>query len=257
VSGQITLLTSWEEKESALPGGGTLVQFSPGGEPHLAAILGAVVERWNDVLERPRPTEETLTALVGQKVTVVDHGENMLGGGVLGCCEGRLFQNSGGAFGIVPKGKRTKGLRVRPEKTLDVLDGWAAADAAEMVRRVRDGLPTLRPLTQERLLELPSSSNECSLAVFGRWSLEETQHDALYLVTNYLRGDDIIEGLLLIRPSVGFSETGSCWGRDLLRMGGEVVGYSPISIGEAIGLTDLPFEDAYERVLGNCVGAAA
>jgi hypothetical protein len=33
------------------------------------------------------------------------------------------------------------------------------------------------------------------------------------------------------------------------------VGYEPITFGEGIALCDLPFDAAYERLLGNCVAA--
>jgi hypothetical protein len=86
---------------------------------------------------------------------------------------------------------------------------------------------------------------------------DSTATDALYLVSNYLREDDIIEGVLLIREEHGFSEHGSIWGRQLLGGNfGEVVGYQPISFAEGLALCELPFDAAYERLLGNCVAVA-
>lgn len=247
----VTLLTSWEERREELTGGMYAVRISS-GEPHTRAIFAAVIDRYGEVTKRPRPTVEELEQFIDAKVTLVQHGENFIGGGVLAAEEGRLFKTSSGVLGILPKGKRSKGLRVKPDNVLDLIPGWAADEAAKLVGQVREHMPTLRPLTQERLLELPSNSDTISLCVFGEHHLPDSrQADALWLIRNYLRGDDIVEGVLLCRPEHGVSENGSIWGRQLLGSNvGEVGGFSPITFAEAIELCDADFDEAYAQIMG-------
>lgn len=257
MSGSTVLLTSWEERQER--GEGVTWTVISSGEPHTRAIFDAVVDRYNAVCERARPTVEEIEARIGEKVTLIQHGENMIGGGILAAEEGKLFRGTGGSIGILPKGKRTKGLRVRPEKVLDLLPGWEAEEAAKLVGQARDHFPTLAPLTQERLDALPPRSDTLSLCVFGSYRMpDSTATDALYLVSNYMREDDIIEGVLLIRPEHGYSESGSILGQQLVRGNfGEVVGYEPISFAEALKLTDLDFDEAYEQALGRVTGVIA
>ena len=257
-----TLLTSWEDQpvEEDLGDGFTVTRLTlSAGDPHTMAIFDAVVDRYNDVSGRVRPTEASIEAFEGQKVTLVQHGENMLGGGILAAEEGKIFHGTGGALGLLPKGKRSKGIRVRPDRVLDILPGYAAADAAEMVREVRAHFPQVRAFTQERLEALPYQSDTLSVCLFGTYRMpDDDQSDAIYLLSGYYgQEDDIAEGIVLLRPSIGTSEHGSVYGRQLLhshRMG-EVLGFAPISYGEGFALCNLDFEDAYERLLGNCVAA--
>ena len=243
----VTILTSLvEERESA--SGITMVKLS--GEPHAAAIVNAVASNYDRFSGRPRVTQQTLEEMVGQKVTLVQRGENMLAAGMIVAQEGKLFESSRG-LGILPKGKRTKGYRVDPDKVLDVFEGWVVDDVAQFVAEIRGAhYPELRNLTQERLEQLPRDSSECSLAVFGSnpaWGAP----DCLWLIGEYWPDDDICEtNVLLIRPEFGTSEPGSCWGADLLRNRaiGEVVGFEPISFSEAIELCNIDFDEAIERV---------
>jgi len=111
---------------------------------------------------------------------------------------------------------------------------------------VRATLPQLTELTQERLARLPSSGGDCSLAVFGTWQLPDvTSAGAIWLLRSYLRGADIAEGLLVVRPEHGVSEHGSILGQELLHFGGEIVGASVIPWREALAMTD----DDYFTVL--------
>lgn len=256
-AGQTNLLKSWEEKESTLPGGGRVTSFTIGGDRHVMAILAAVIDRYNEVTGRPRPTEKELFDLVGQKVTLIQAGQNMLGGGILAAQEGKLFTSSRGGYGILPKGARKKGYRVKPEETLDVLMGYSTAEAVELVQRVRSRFPQLKALTQDRLKELPTNSETLSLCMFGSYRMPDaTQTDALYLASEYWPQEDIIEGVVLLRPSVGVSENGSAYGRQFVNgLFGEVVGFEPISFAEGIHLCNLDFEEAYEQVIGKAVVA--
>lgn len=258
MSGQTNLLTSWEETEEKLEGGFKVTRISIGGDRHVMAILGAVIHQYNFLVERERPSEETLRTLIGSKVTLLRTGENMFGGGLLVAQEGKLFETASG-LGILPKGARSKGFRVDPNLVLDVFWGYDTASAIELVGRVRAHFPKVRALTQERLEEMPSSSETLGLCLFGTYRMPDGQQtDAICLWGEYDKENDIVDtGVVLLRPHVGVSEHGSAYGRDLLHTHvlGEVVGYSPISFGEAIALCDLPFNEAYERVLGNCVAA--
>jgi hypothetical protein len=51
-----------------------------------------------------------------------------------------------------------------------------------------------------------------------------------------------VEGVLLISPEYGDSEHGSVYGQDLMRMGGEVVGFKGMSAGAAMQLTNEDFD---------------
>jgi hypothetical protein len=257
MSGSTNLLASWEEKEERRENGFIVRSFSIGGDRHAMAILAAVIDRYSAISGRERPTEERLYDLIGQKVTLVQHGENMLGGGLLVAQEGKLFTGSSGGFGILPKGARSKGYRVKPERVLDVFPGYATAEAIEVARKVREHFPVVTALTPERLRELPPRSNTLSLCMFGTWRMPDSKAtDALYLAHSYMREEDIVEGMLLIRPEHGYSEHGSAWGRQLLDGPmGEVPAFQPISFDEGMALCDLDFDEAYERVIGNCVSA--
>ena len=256
-AGQTNLLTSWEEQEESLEGGFRVTRISIGGDRHAMAILAAVVEQYNFLAERPRPSEDDLHLLVGNKVTLVRTGENMVGGGLFVAQEGKLFATPSG-LGILPKGARSKGFRVQPEKVLDVFPGYDTDSAIEVVGRVRSYFPQVRQLTQERLEEMPSQYGETShalgLCLFGTYRMPDGhQTDALVLMGEYDKENDIVDGgVVLLRPSVGVSEHGSAYGRDLLHTHvlGEVVGYEPISFAEGIELCNLEFEEAYRRVIG-------
>lgn len=251
-AGQTNLLKSWEEKESQLEGGG-LVTYFTSGDPHLRAIVDAVVDHYSGLAGRPRPTSEELDKWVGSKVTLIQSGMNMIGARLLVAQEGKLFTSSRGGFGILPKGARTKGYRVKEEELLDVIPGYSTDEAIELVRKVRSYFPELVPVTQERFDALPTRSETLSLCVFGSYRMpDSTATDALYLVSNYMREDDIIEGVLLIRPEHGFSEHGSVWGKTLIHGNfGEVVGFQPISFSEGLELCNLDFQEAYGRVVGS------
>jgi len=256
VSGSTNLLTAWEEQEEETEGAFRVVRIAVGGDAHVRAILDAVVHSYNFLAERERPSEEDLQLLVGSKVTLVQAGSNMFGGGLLNAQEGKLFESTGG-LGILPKGARSKGFRVTPSKVLDVFPGYATADAVEMVSKVRAHFPKLTPLTQERFRELPFESETLSLCMFGTYRMPDTDcPGSIYLASNYMAEDDILEGVVLLRPGHGFSEHGSVWGQQILRFSmGEVVGFEPISFAEGIHLCDLDFEEAYEQIIGKVVSA--
>lgn len=62
--------------------------------------------------------------------------------------------------------------------------------------------------------------------------------------------DDIVEGVLFLRPEYGFSENGSVFGRYLLRCGGEIVGAPVVSFADAVALTNQDYEAALALVTG-------
>lgn len=244
----VVLLTAMVETDegSEVPG---LTMIKLSGEPHAAAIVNAVAGNYNRITGSPRPDQAMLENLIGEKVTLIQTGENMIGAGAIVAREGKLFAGSRGVA-ILPKGKRTRGYSVDPSRLLDVVLGYQADHAAELVSRVRGKFPQLRNLTQERLEQLPRDSNTCSLAVFGSNRLFDAP-DCLWLIGEYWPEDDICDtNVLLIRPEFGTSEHGSCYGRELLgnRALGEVVGFEPIPFDQAIKLCNLDYDEALARV---------
>lgn len=247
-----TLLTSIVEtpRESSTPG---VMMFSLSGEPYAAAIVNVVAANYERLTGRSRPNEETLQSLIGEKVTLILGGENMLGSGMLVAREGRLFAGSRGGVAILPKGKRSKGYVVDPKRVLDVLPGWCTNVAEANVMAVRHSYPELRNLTQERLNHLPQSPTHphCTMALLGRNPVFGGD-DCIWLIGEYWPEDDICDThVLLIRPECGVSEHGSCYGQDLLRNRslGEIVGFEPIPFSEAVALCDLDFDEASARVM--------
>jgi hypothetical protein len=247
----VTLLTSIvETRGEGREEGLTFVNLS--GEPHASAIVNAVAGNYERLTGRPKPGLDHLEAMVEQKVTLVLSGDTMLGGGVIVGREGKLFESQRGGVGILPKGKRTKGYWVDPSKVLDVFTGYAADEAASVVAEARAQYPELVNLTQERLEQLPGEDqgSDLSLALFGTHPLFGAT-DCVWLIGEYWPEHDICDrSVLLIRPEFGVSEHGSSYGADLrsFRAIGEIVGYEPISYSDAIGLCDLPFDEAIARV---------
>lgn len=247
----LTLLSSLVERRDDHDG---FVTVNLSGEPHAAAIVNAVTANYHRITKRPRPDQQALEEQIGEKVTLILGGENMMGSGLLIAREGKLFESSRGGVGILPKGKRSKGFWVDPGKVVDMFGGWVGAQAEAYVSTVRAHYPRLVNLTQERLEQLPAEdqgSGDCSLAVFGSNPLFGAT-DCLWLIGEYWPEDDICDrNVVLIRPEFGTSEHGSCYGRDLLhnRALGEVVGFEPISFSEAISLCNLDFDEAVARVI--------
>jgi hypothetical protein len=243
---QETVLTSMveEEMEGMTPGARV---FSLGTQKHADAIVRAVEQEMSDAVG---DRDEWLAARVGEKVTLVQTGENMFGASMIVTREGKLFDGSRGVA-ILPKGARKNGYGVDSSKLLAAFDGWVADQAKEHVAGIRSLFPELKPLTQERLLELPGEGKggDLTLAVFGTHTLFGAA-DCLFLLNEYWPEDDILDrGVLLIRPSHGESESGSFYGRDLLSMPvGEVVGFKPLSFKEGLELTNLDHAEALERV---------
>lgn len=243
----VTLLSSIDEG-SADHDGFTVIRIS--GEPYAAAMVGIVTANYRRVLGTPEVTQELLDSLEGEKVTLILTGENMLGSNLLVGREGKLYPSTHGVTAILPKGSRSRGYRVDPRRVLDIIPGYSIAKAKENVESVRSIFPTLTNLTQETLDALPRESSVCSLAVFGSNPLWGAP-DCLWLIGEYWPEDDICEtNVMLIRPEYAISESGSCFGRDLLRNRsvGQVVGFEPIEFGEALELTNIDFDRALERI---------
>jgi hypothetical protein len=249
-----TLLTAVveERQQDSLPGM-TVVKIS--GEPSAAAVVSAVAGNYSRISGHPKPTEEQLIGMIGERVTLIVLAENMLGAEAIVAREGRLFAGTRGPVAIMPKGARKKGYVVDSSKVLDVLPGYTPGTAQLRVDKVRDRFPRLRPFTQERLEELPQESSVCSMALFGRSPMWDAP-DCIWLLGEYWPEDDICDcNVLLIRPEFAVSESGSCYGRELLanRALGEVVDFEPIPFGEAIMMCEIPYEDALARVMGMAV----
>jgi len=246
----VTLLSSIVEspRDSSTPG---VTMISISGEPYASAIVNAVAANYHRITGRKKPTEENLQELIGEKVTLILSGENLLSAGMIVAREGRIFEGRRG-LAILPKGKRSNGYSIDPERVLDVFPGWVSNVAEANVTAVRNCYPELVNLTQKRLEQLPHDSDMCSLAL-----LESNRTfggaDCIRLIGEYWPEDDICDtSVLLIRPEFGTSEHGSCYGQELLRNRalGEIVGFEPISFAEAIHLCEIDFDEACSTMLG-------
>lgn len=247
-----TLISSWGEREREDLGDGMFAVKLTAGEPHTWAIYNAVLDRYNAITGRPRPREDDLANLLGQKVTLVKNGENMLGGGMIVAHEGTLTIGSSGSPIIIPKRARNRGFKIDYDRLLDVIPGYSTAKAQALVDEVRSHFPTLRPLTQERLNKLPERSETLTLCVFGSYRMpDSTCSDAIVLASEYDAENDIVDGgVVLLRPEHGVSEHGSVYGQNLLRGHfGEVVGYEPITFRDALHLCDLDFDEAFALLM--------
>jgi hypothetical protein len=252
-----TLLRSWEEKEHG--DGGMLVTSFSAGDPHTWAIYNAVLDRYNAITDREQPTEEDLERLLNEKVTVVMHGENMIGGASITAIEGTLKRGRSARYMILPKRKRTNGYRVDPANVLDIFPGYSADAAKALMEQARSHFPKLRQLTPERLEELPFESSTVSLCLFGSYHMpDDIQRDAIVLAAEYDKENDIVDGgVVLVRPQYGVSEHGSVYGQYLLHWKlGEVVDFQPISFAEALALCELDFDEAYARVISPTLAVA-
>ena len=253
------LLSGLVEKteEDGYTEGITVTTFKLSGEPYANAIVNAVVANYNRITEREQPTAEELLERVGEKVTLVRTGENMLGSSILNAIEGKLFESSRGPgqLGILPKGARSKGFVVDPAKVIDIIPGYSTEQAQEYVASVRAYYPQLQNLTKERLLELPREGDggeTCALALLGEWRMPDSRSlDAIWLIGEYWPDEDICDrSVLLIRPEYGTSEHGSVYGDQLLRSNGigEILDFEPIPYGAAIELCFVDFDVASKAI---------
>jgi hypothetical protein len=244
--GTTTLLTSVVERPVD---GQIMTKLS--GERDQAALVAAVVENYHRLTGEPKlDVDAVLAERIGQRVTLILAGETMFGGGVIAACEGTLFRGQRG-IGLLPKGARTKGKLVSPEKVLDVLAGWVGPTAKGLIDQARAHYPQLEPLTQEHFAALPAASHDCSLAIFGHWPMPDCHsYDAIWLLGEYDSANDIADcAVLLLRPEHGFSEHGSVFGRQLLNLNvGVVTGFKPIPFAEALTLCDREYDEAARAV---------
>jgi hypothetical protein len=249
MSKSVTLLSALVERQE-----NGMVTFMANGEPHAAAIVHAVAGNWPRLAGRPEiDVMKTLYESIDKRVTLIGKGENFLGAPAIWAVEGRIFPGSSGNLAILPKGSRKRGLRLRPSEIVDVLDGFDAGAAQALALQAKAALPELKPLTLERLQELPpiefGVSPDATLAVFGSYRLPDAEAtDCVWLLHSY-DPEGIVEGFLLIRPEHGVSEHGSVCSDVLLRLPvGEVVGFEPISFAAGVELTDLDYDEAWQRL---------
>lgn len=233
----------------------SIVSFSLTGEPYAAAMVDAVRADYHGVTGRAPVTEAELVGLNGRKVTLLRTGESMYGAGSIQFDEGTIFLGTGGVPAYLPKGKRTKGLRLRPEGLLDIELGYGkGSQLAERVAKVKATFPEVEKLTRDHLLALPEeapSPAQIGLVVFGTWPGPDVRSPgAIWLLHSYMPDDDIAEGYLLVRPEDGVSEYGSIYGRQLLRVGGRVVNPPAMSFAEAMDLGALDYHKALAQITG-------
>lgn len=224
--------------------------FSLSGERHATALVDAVVAAY------PRPSmagtlamDGTLAGFAGTKVTLLMHADMEMGAKAIIAFEGSLFDH-GTAF--MPKGNRRKGIRLDAAKVLDVTPGYGKTPLmAKRLETCRARFPKLAALTQERLGQLPTAGSVCSLGVFGTWRLPDNPDaDVVYLACEYDKANDIVEGVLFYRS--GYSESGSCYGRDLLTVGGEIVDLpAGVTLGDALAMIDWDHDDVLAFVRGD------
>jgi hypothetical protein len=267
-SSDVTLLTGTVDTplESAVEGAQV---FSMSSQPHANAIVNAVIGGWYEKTGRPEPDfESALGSYMDEKVTLVLHGSNMLGSTALLAREGRVFVGQRG-IGVMPKGNRRNGYLVDPKHTLDLLPGYAAAEAKRLTDETRSQYPLLDKLTQERLEQLPpyEPSGDIHLCVFGTWDTPEGRTtDAIWLIGAYNKESDIVDNsVLLIRPEYGVSESGSVYGEQLLRAnvgvvvgmpGGKGAPFPGMKFRDAVSLTNLDYEEAAATVFGLVAAAS-
>jgi hypothetical protein len=183
-------------------------------------------------------------------VTVVQARRLAFGGSDLYAIEGRVgIPSTNEGLMIVPKGSTRKGYLLEPGTVLDLFPEYGGTGAAvELMAQVAVELPELRPLTQERLEQLPrEDTDEVTLAVYGTHPMFGAP-ECVWLFTAYWDVDDILDReVLLIPPRYGVSENGSMYGRDLLRFNvGEVVDFEPLTWAAAYELTSVA--DHHEAV---------
>ena len=91
----VTLLTSMvETRGDGSQEGLTWINLS--GEPHAAAIVNAMIANYSRYSGRPEVDEQMLEERIGEKVTIVLAGENLMGSSIMIAREGKLFQGSRG-----------------------------------------------------------------------------------------------------------------------------------------------------------------
>jgi hypothetical protein len=233
MSSSSTELLSGIVREIVNENGFTVERYSLSGEPHANAIVNAVTETYE------RPGTIDWESLVGKPITFLRETQGMVGAVSIYAEEAKIFKGQSGNLAFLPKGKRSKGFRLDPDKILDVVEGYGGTSLLRTrVEAAQAQLPTLRPLTKERLLELPRSSQTCSMAVMGNWGIDAKTYTAIWFLSEYDPDDDIVDGVLCVHPLTGTSEHGSVYGRDLLRVGGEIVDFEPITYKEAIDRTN-------------------
>lgn len=224
-------------------------------DPVQQTLVEAVAHDWH------RPDVQTLVnELKGQQVTVFRHSEGMLGG-TLNAAEGRIRDHRGEVF-FLPKGSRRNGYLLKPDSILDIRPGWKTQtrDITREVENAVEGLPTMTAVTQVDLEALPHPDAYdpdqplmIGMVAFGTWPLPGGRSaGCMWLLTEYDPANDIADGYLRVADgSGGFSEHGSCYGRDLLGgTVGKVVTPARLTFADALRLGDVTDREARAIVTG-------
>lgn len=244
----IVLSSLVEKTEPGSTPGIMVTSFKMSGETYMAAIVDAVAAAY--VEEHPFD-EGRLAELDGKPVTLLRTGRSEFGVTAIRVQQGKLFKEG---RAVLPKGKRKNGFRLDPDTVLDLIEGYNHdGELRERVAQIRERFPETKELTKDRLRELPpieARSDVCTLAVFGSWhGPEGSVPGAVWLIHSYDPEDDIVEGVLLV-GGYAESEHGSIYGDQLLRMGGEIVGFTQISLADALDLTHVDVDEAIPIVKG-------
>lgn len=225
------------------------------GESDRNGIVDAVRANYPRVTDRPTVTMDMIeTVPTGTKVVVLIYSVGIFGHKHLSTACGRLFPSESGPV-LLPKGHRANGYLlaglIGDERILDIETGYEnAATLAERVCTVRDALPATERFTIEHLRALPLDGTDATLALFGTYPFFGGPiPGAVWLLSSYDPVVDIAKGVLLVPPSEAFSEHGSAYGRNLLRMDfGVVTGFDPLSLREALELCDADYTQVLQRL---------
>lgn len=173
-----------------------------------------------------------------EPVTILQYGRTMFGAPLIDVAEGRLFRRDG-YVAFLPKGKRTKGYRLKSENILALTRGFGHGDRLkEHVDSYVNALPFAGPLTQEHLNALPNRGGTCTLAAVGTSQFFDGPLPGIWLLHSYLAEADIAEGVFVVPDGYGaVTEHGSIYGRDLLRRFAKVEGTISVPISDALDYT--------------------
>lgn len=232
--------------------GVSVQRFCLSGEVWAATVVDAVRENYHTMTGRDVITQDHLLALAGTKVTLLQAIDGVMGHVAIIARQGTLFVGSRGPA-IRPKGAQKTGYSLGQANVLDMEIGYNKTEILrDRVTTVRAHFPQTEKLRQSDFDALPSRSNTCSLAVFATAPMPDGKiFGALYLCHSYIRGDgaDIVENVMICPPGPWYSEHGSMYGKDLLRIGGKVVGFEPISFKEALDMCDRPYGEVLDFIL--------
>jgi hypothetical protein len=224
-----TVLSGLNPQTRTTDNGFTVTEYLATGDDNRNALVETVAALFRDL--PPNLVYDT-------PITILQYGRTMFGVPLIDVAEGRLFARDG-YVAFLPKGKRTKGYRLKTENILAVARGFGHGDRLkQQVTRYADALPLAGPLTQEHLNALPSRGHTCTLAAVGTSPFYDGPLPGIWLLHSYLAEADIAEGVFVVPDGYGaVTEHGSVYGRDLLRRFAKVEGSISVPLSDALDYT--------------------